>query len=173
MLIRWPIWSWVTIVTLYKAVESQLCWEHEFIRSAYKVHTRITGFVLKIMWLPQRQFKSECLENIDVTATHLLFSIFGYLSLVSVYCRVRTEGSGTWTNTWVSSPGSAAADGSPGSGSSLWTGESWDGVSGGLITTDLSERLLSLLLPPLCLSRLRSLKTGKLTKITDTVTNSM
>lgn len=61
--------------------------------------------------------------------------------------------------TWASSPCSAAGLGSPGSGSPLWTGESWEGVSGGLMTTDLSERLLSLLLLALCRSRLRSLET--------------
>lgn len=61
-------------------------------------------------------------------------------------------------STWASSPWSASGAGSPGNGSPLWTGDSWDGVSGGLMTTDRSERLLSLLLLALCRSRLRSLE---------------
>lgn len=67
--------------------------------------------------------------------------------------------------TWASSPWSAPGSGSPGSGSPLCTGDSWEGESGGLMTTDLSERLLSLLLlAALWRSRLRSLEAVEDTK---------
>lgn len=110
-----------------EAMGSQLC-EDEFIRSWCGVHRWITG-------------TSDSLHGNVITAK----TVWEHTACIHSL------------PTWPSSPWSGAGVGSPGSGSPLWTGESWDGVSGGLMTTDLSERLLSLLLLALCRSRLRSL----------------
>ena len=121
----------------------QLC-QDEFKRSWCRVHGGISG--LSDLLLKGIHYSSKMPHRIPLQFR---------LSVCAAFCHSTVQTGSR--STCASSPCSPAGMGSPGSDSPLCTGDSCEGESGGLMTTDLSERTLSLLLA-LCRSRLRSLE---------------